>query len=84
MGTSSPPLPLETYKMQVKAEASGTKDIILPLRNMQVERARTWLQNRGAGPPNPPPDYITYDVKVSSPYYTAPKQVSIYNGNGTT
>lgn len=25
-GTSSPPLPLETYKMQVKAEASGTKD----------------------------------------------------------
>ncbi|CAE7358857.1 CFAP47 [Symbiodinium natans] len=80
MGTSSPPLPLETYKMQVKAEASGTKDIILPLRNMQVERARTWLQNRGAGPPNPP-DYITYDVKVSSPYYTAPKQVSIYNGN---
>ncbi|CAE7260414.1 CFAP47 [Symbiodinium sp. CCMP2456] len=80
MGTSSPPLPLETYKMQVKAEASGTKDIILPLRNMQVERARTWLQNRGAGPPNPP-DYINYDVKVSSPYYNAPKQVSIYNGN---
>ena len=25
-GTSSPPLPLETYKMQVKAEASGTKE----------------------------------------------------------
>lgn len=79
-GTSSPPLPLETYKMQVKAEASGTKDIILPLRNMQVERARSWLESRGAGPRPLPPDYIVYDVKVSSPYYTAPKQVVVHNG----
>ncbi|CAJ1445026.1 unnamed protein product [Effrenium voratum] len=78
-GTSSPPLPLETYKMQVKAEASGTKDIILPLRNMQVERARTWLENH-AGPRPLPPDYIVYDVKVSSPYYSAPKQVVVHNG----
>eukprot|EP00913_Durusdinium_trenchii_P004562 g4237.t1 len=44
-GTSSPPLPLENYKMQVKAEASGTKD-----------------------------------PAVSSPYYTAPKQVVVHNG----
>lgn len=79
-GTSSPPLPLENYKMQVKAEASGTKDIILPLRNMQVERARSWLESRGAGPRPLPPDYIVYDVKVSSPYYTAPKQVVVHNG----
>eukprot|EP00438_Fugacium_kawagutii_P004740 Skav210690 [mRNA] locus=scaffold346:144481:146248:+ [translate_table: standard] len=40
-GTSSPPLPLETYKMQ-------------------VERARSWLESRGAGPRPLPPDYIVY------------------------
>merc|ERR1719161_2536405 len=76
-GTSSPPTPLETYKMQVKAEELGSKEIILPHRNIQMDRARQWLENRGAGGKQPLPDTITYDVKLSSPFYTAAKQVTV-------
>jgi len=81
-GTSSPPLPLETYKLQVKAEASGTKELILPHRNVQMDRARMWLESRGGGAKQTIPDTITYDVKLSSPYYTAPKQVTVVNAIG--
>ena len=45
-----------------------------------MERARSWLESRGGGARPLPPDYIVYDVKVSSPYYTAPKQVVVHNG----
>lgn len=83
-GTSSPPLPLETYKLQVKAEASGTKNLVLPHRNQQMDRARMWLESRAAGTKlGALPDQITYDVKLSSPYYTAPKQVTSINGMGS-
>merc|ERR1719161_2076803 len=76
-GTSSPPTPLETYKMQVKAEELGSKEIILPHRNIQMDRARQWLENRGAGGKGGLPDTITYDVKLSSPFYTAAKQITV-------
>ncbi|CAE8643317.1 unnamed protein product, partial [Polarella glacialis] len=84
-GTSSPPNPMETYKLQVKAEASGTKELILPHRNAQMDRARVWLEARGGGvKQNPLPDSIVYDVKLSSPFYTAPKQVSVVNALGAS
>jgi hypothetical protein len=76
-GTSSPPTPLETYKMQVKAEELGSKEIILPHRNIQMDRARQWLENRGAGGKGALPDSITYDVKLSSPFYTAAKHITV-------
>ena len=31
-----------------------------PLYAVQVERARSWLESRGAGPRPLPPDYIVY------------------------
>mmetsp|Transcript_76352 Transcript_76352/g.221693 ORF Transcript_76352/g.221693 Transcript_76352/m.221693 type:complete len:2886 (+) Transcript_76352:129-8786(+) len=78
-GTSSPPLPLENYKLQVKAEEPGTKELILPHRNVQMDRARMWLDHRGAGSKQQLPDTIVYDVKLSSPYFSAPKQVTVVN-----
>merc|ERR1719399_1834597 len=42
-----------------------------------MDRARQWLENRGAGGKTPLPDSITYDVKLSSPFYTAPKQITV-------
>lgn len=78
-GTSSPPLPLETYKLQVKAEEPGTKELILPHRNVQMDRARMWLDHRGASSRQQLPDTIVYDVKLSSPYFLAPKQVTVVN-----
>jgi hypothetical protein len=83
-GTSSPPLPLENYKLQVKAEELGTKELILPHRNVQMDRARTWLEHRGLAPKQTHPDSITYDVRLSSPFYTAPKQVTVVSLAATT
>lgn len=81
-GTSSPPLPLETYKLQVKAEEPGTKELILPHRNVQMDRARMWLEHRGSGTKQQLPDTILYDVKLSSPFFLAPKQVTVVNAMG--
>jgi len=81
-GTSLPPGPLETYKLQVKAETLGTKELILPHRNVQMDRARMWLEHRNAGSKQPLPDTIIYDVKMSSPFFTGPKQVTVVNAMG--
>jgi len=78
-GTSSPPIALETYKLQVKAEELGTKELILPHRNVQMDRARMWLDHRGTGAKQNLPDTIIYDVKLSSMFYAAPKQVTVVN-----
>lgn len=80
-GTSSPPLPLENYKLQVKAEEPGFKELILPHRNVQMDRARMWLEAHGAGSKQHLPDTIVYDVKLSSPYFLAPKQVTVVSAN---
>jgi hypothetical protein len=76
-GTSTAPNPLENYKLSVRAEDIGSKDLILPHRNVQMDRARMWLEGRGSGVKQALPDTITYDVKLSSPYYTSPKQVTV-------
>mmetsp|Transcript_20679 Transcript_20679/g.39293 ORF Transcript_20679/g.39293 Transcript_20679/m.39293 type:complete len:2902 (+) Transcript_20679:155-8860(+) len=81
-GTSSAPHPLENYKLSVKAEEIGTKELILPHRNVQMERARMWLENRGSGVKQQLPDSIVYDVKLSSQFYTSPKQVTVVNTMG--
>jgi hypothetical protein len=81
-GTSTAPHPLESYKLSVKAEEIGTKELILPHRNVQMERARMWLEGRGSGVKQSLPDSIVYDVKLSSQYYTAPKQVTVVNTMG--
>jgi len=78
-GESSPPLPLEIYRLQVKAEELGTKELILPHRNVQMDRARMWIEQRGAGSKQSLPDTIVYNVKLSSQYYLAPKQVTVVN-----
>lgn len=83
-GVSSPPLPLETYKLQVKADEQGTKELILPHRNTQMEAARTRLEQRGLAAKMTPPDSITYDVTLSSPFYTAPKQVTVVSHSSTS
>jgi len=59
--------------------------LILPHRNVQMDRARMWLEHKamGAGPRQPLPDTITYDVKLSSPYFLAPRTVTVSNGNRT-
>eukprot|EP00931_Biecheleriopsis_adriatica_P036216 TRINITY_DN2086_c0_g1_i7.p1 TRINITY_DN2086_c0_g1~~TRINITY_DN2086_c0_g1_i7.p1 ORF type:complete len:2928 (-),score=554.29 TRINITY_DN2086_c0_g1_i7:9-8792(-) len=79
LGTSSPPLPLDTYKLQMKADSVGTKELILPHRNVQLDKAKSWLESRGGIAKQMLPDTITYDVKLSSPYYTAPRQVTVVN-----
>jgi len=81
-GTSTAPHPLESYKLSVKAEEIGTKELILPHRNVQMERARMWLEGRGSGVRQSLPDTIVYDVKLSSQYYTSPKQVTVVNTMG--
>lgn len=63
--------------MPVKAGEIGTKELILPHRNAQMEKARTWLESRSTGGKQVLPDQITYDVKLSSPHYLAPKQVTV-------
>eukprot|EP00927_Polykrikos_kofoidii_P033789 TRINITY_DN28631_c0_g1_i1.p1 TRINITY_DN28631_c0_g1~~TRINITY_DN28631_c0_g1_i1.p1 ORF type:complete len:1661 (+),score=302.97 TRINITY_DN28631_c0_g1_i1:478-4983(+) len=76
-GKSQPPSPLETYKMQIKAGEIGLRELILPYKNMQMERARASLETKGASVKRALPDSITYDVKLSSPYFTAPNKVVV-------
>lgn len=78
-GKSSAPQPLDTIKISVKAEENGTKDLILPHKNIQMEKQRTQLEAKGAAMKAQLPDSIVYDVKLSSPFYTAPKSVTVMN-----
>jgi hypothetical protein len=78
-GKSTAPSPLDTYKLSVKAEEAGYKELILPHKNMQMDRQRTNLEAKGAAVKQILPDQIVYDVKLSSPFYTAPKQVTVVN-----
>eukprot|EP00929_Paragymnodinium_shiwhaense_P088700 TRINITY_DN49010_c0_g1_i1.p1 TRINITY_DN49010_c0_g1~~TRINITY_DN49010_c0_g1_i1.p1 ORF type:complete len:2929 (-),score=783.00 TRINITY_DN49010_c0_g1_i1:108-8894(-) len=78
-GKSSPPSPLEAYKMQVQAEQEGSKDLILPHKNMQMDKAERSLEQKGTSVKRQLPDSIVYDVKLSSRYYSCPKQVTVVN-----
>jgi hypothetical protein len=78
-GKSTPPSPLDTYKLSVKAEENGFKELILPHKNMQMDRQRSNLESKGAAVKQVLPDTIVYDVKLSSPFYTAPRQVTVVN-----
>ena len=42
----------------------------------QLERAKLWLEARGCKL-RPPPETIQYDVRLTSPYYSAPKTISV-------
>jgi len=78
VGVSAPPTPQAgTYKLGVKAEEFGSMELILPHKNAQMDRARMWLESHGRGIKFQVPDSITYDVKLSSPYYSAPRQVTV-------
>lgn len=79
LGESSPPSPLENLKINVKAGDFGFKEIMFPHCNVQMQRARSFLENRGVSVKQTLPDSVVYDVKLSSPYYTAPKQVTVVN-----
>jgi len=83
VGEATSPTPLETHKVQCKVEEMQTKDIVLPFRNVQFEKAKQWLES-GARAGSVPlgrlkqlPESITYDVRVTSPFYQAPKQITI-------
>merc|ERR1719353_2807171 len=80
VGEATNPTPLESYKVQCKVEELQTKDIVLPFRNAQFERAKQWLDAGGRGNLGKlrmMPESVTYDVRLTSPFYTAPKQISI-------
>merc|ERR1719399_485822 len=83
VGEATNPTPLEVHKVQCKVEEMQTKDIVLPFRNAQFEKAKQWLES-GARAGSVPlgrlkqlPESITYDVRVTSPFYQAPKQITI-------
>merc|ERR1719353_2828295 len=80
VGEATNPTPLESYKVQCKVEELQTKDIVLPFRNAQFERAKQWLDAGGRGNLGKlcmMPESVTYDVRLTSPFYTAPKQITI-------
>lgn len=45
-GKSALPSALEKYSLQVKVEDNGSKDLIIPFRNIQAEKARLWIENK--------------------------------------
>lgn len=89
-GKSALPSPLEKYSLQVKVEENGSKDLIIPFRNIQAEKARQWIENKISNDSSTEsdsllrqvrsiPEKITYTILLSSPYYTLSEdKVTIY------
>jgi len=79
-GSASTPAPLESYKIQVKAGEVGIKELILPQRNIQLDKARQWLEQKDSttrGRIKSLPETISYDVRLSSSFYQTQKQVIV-------
>ncbi|CAD7936763.1 unnamed protein product [Amoebophrya sp. A120] len=88
-GSSSTPAPLEQFKVAMKVEEVGLKDIVIPFRNPQMDKARQWLEAKLVREGKtqaavlqvlkPLPDKAVYDIQLSSPYYKfASKDLTTY------
>lgn len=45
-GKSAQPAPLEKYSLQIKVEEEGSKELIIPHRNVQAEKAKLWIETK--------------------------------------
>eukprot|EP00392_Amoebophrya_sp_AT5.2_P009549 g9577.t1 len=87
-GSSSAPAPLEQFKVAMKVEEVGLKEVILPFRNVQMDKARQWveakLMREGKTQAavlqvlRPLPEKAVYEIQLSSPFYKAPKDVTVF------
>ncbi|CAD7959898.1 unnamed protein product [Amoebophrya sp. A25] len=93
-GSSTPPGPLELFKVAMKVEEVGLKELAIPYRNSQLDKARQWIEakmiregkSQGAVAQvlRVLPEKVTYDIQLSSPYYKSPKEIIVHRPEGST
>eukprot|EP00698_Gefionella_okellyi_P007756 TRINITY_DN1898_c0_g1_i1.p1 TRINITY_DN1898_c0_g1~~TRINITY_DN1898_c0_g1_i1.p1 ORF type:complete len:2231 (+),score=540.36 TRINITY_DN1898_c0_g1_i1:707-6694(+) len=88
-GTSTPPAVTDKFTIQSPAKQSATKEIALPFKNAQLDKARNLMFDRLGRKKIPPKlresflkffdinQPVKFSVEYSSPFFTGPKEITL-------